>query len=347
MLGFATRTWNDWDYLPQAFPRWLDAPEGVLLVGTPGAPRDGGPALDADGQALDSERAVAVVRVTLVAPGEAWLEAIRVDPRVRGMDIATDLQVAELHWAAAQAAHVVRYATSARNEASHRLGARGGFELLTSLRSHWWSETGDPEDGGHPPSGFLPEVETAAEKQRAVLLKRLASDGRIAGVKDGPVVWQRLEGDEAFVGAARLYEPRPWALEELTADKFERHLLRSEVIIASRNSGWAMGIITRRQLPAEDATPRLAVLAGEGPAALELVEASRQAASTSVRFRVPSGAQLVSGHAAAFSAAGYVSPEWTLHVLARPLDADQPPPDIDPTRLTLADQPRAALVSND
>ena len=46
--------------------------------------------------------------MAMPALGEAWLEGIRVDPRVRGMNVATDLQVAELHWAVANGAHVVR-----------------------------------------------------------------------------------------------------------------------------------------------------------------------------------------------------------------------------------------------
>src|SRR5687767_12400318 len=128
VLGFATKTWNDWDYIPNAWPVWLDASDGVLLVAA-------GP----------DDRAVAISRVAMVSETEAWLEGIRVDPAVRGMDVATDLQVAELAWAAAQNATVLRYATSARNEASHRLGARHGIEMLVALRGYLWSQNPDEE----------------------------------------------------------------------------------------------------------------------------------------------------------------------------------------------------------
>ena len=71
---------------------------------------------------------VAVVRVTMSAKGQAWLEGIRVDPRVRGIDVATDLQVAELRWAAAQGAQVVRYATGAamraRTDSAHGVASQ-------------------------------------------------------------------------------------------------------------------------------------------------------------------------------------------------------------------------------
>ena len=70
--------------------------DGVMLVGTVGDPAHDGPPSDAHGAALDVGQVIAIVRVAMPAPGEAWLEGIRVDPRVRGMDVATDLQVAEL-----------------------------------------------------------------------------------------------------------------------------------------------------------------------------------------------------------------------------------------------------------
>lgn len=347
VLGFATRTWNDWDYVPQAWPRWLDAPDGVLLVGVPGATGTGEPPLDAQGQALEVGRPIAIVRVALVAPGEAWLEAIRVDPRVRGMDIATDLQVAELHWADAQRASVVRYATSARNEASHRLGARGGFELLTTLRGHWWSATGDPEDDDRGESGFAPHVQAAATARRARLLDRLAGNGLVAAIGEGGSVWAALAGDPGFRAAAGMYEPRPWALEELTRSKFERHLRRGEVIRLTTGEGRASAILVRQQPPAEDAALRVAVLSGDGSDALALVEKVRGLAGESIRFRVAADASPVSGHETAFREAGYVFPEWALHILWRALDAGHPAPPVDPAALVLGDAPEQVLVPPD
>jgi len=60
---------------------------------------------------------IAMTRVTMLSSHDAWLEGIRVDPAVRGMDVATDLQVAELHW-------IVDERSGARREQDHQHGDR-------------------------------------------------------------------------------------------------------------------------------------------------------------------------------------------------------------------------------
>jgi hypothetical protein len=42
--------------------------------------------------------------------------------------------------------------------------------------------------------------------------------------------------------------------------------------------------------------------------------------------------------------AGYHFPEWALHVLARPLDADHPAPALDDAVVQLAEPPEATIV---
>ncbi len=76
VLDFASQTWHGWDYVPNAWPVWLSASDGAFLVGTVGEP--GGQ--DAEGNPLDVGQVVAITRVALAAPTEAWLEGIRVDP---------------------------------------------------------------------------------------------------------------------------------------------------------------------------------------------------------------------------------------------------------------------------
>ncbi len=341
VLGFATRTWHDWDYIPHAFPRWLEETDGVMLVGTVGDPSRDGPPSDAHGAALEVGQVIAVVRVATPASGEAWLEGIRVDPRVRGMDVATDLQVAELEWAAAQGAHVVRYATSARNEGSLRLGTRGGFEPLVAFQSHWWSPTGEDDDE-ELPSGFLPDVQAAATRRRKWLLGELAKAGLVA-TGEADELWQRAAGDASFIAAEHLYEPRAWAMQELTPAAFAGHHERGEVLLLERDDGWAVAIIAAEQGPAEDAGLRFALLCGNGAVALALLEATRQLADEPVFFRAAANAPLVADHESAFRAANYVFREWTLQILARQLDSAHPAPPSDPERLMLAD-PATVIV---
>ncbi len=353
VLEFASRTWDGWDYVPHAWPVWLAADDGVLLVAAPGAPADGSPAIDREGRSLEVGRPVAVARVALVADREAWLEGIRVDPRVRGMDVATDLQVAELEWAAAQRVGVVRYATGESNEGSHRLGARHGFRLLAALRTYWWAGGGedeDDEDGAQ--SGFDDGARADATVLRRRTLDRLAEAGVVAPPEAAGAWWRRVSEDPTFAAGARLYEHRAWALQELTEERFRRHVERGEVLAwpgtagaAQKTADWALAILEREALPSEDVSLHLGLLAGDGGAALRLVSAVRAAAERSIRFRLPADdAPLLRARQAEFAAAGFRAREWTLHILGRPLDGDNPPPaPSDPSLLLLEDRPAATV----
>jgi GNAT superfamily N-acetyltransferase len=322
VIAFASDTWDGWDYIPHAWPVWLAARDGVMLVG----------------HRPDDETPVALTRVALVSPTEAWLEGIRVNPEFRGLDIASDLQVAELQWAAAQGASVIRYATSARNEGSHRLGARHGLELLFGLRNYWWSP--DPDSDPDDPSAFDAEVRDGATALRQQVLRTLAADGRLASAGDTDRLWQIVAGDPGFSAAQRLYEPRPWALGELSAERFARHVERGEVL---SNGGRAVAILLREQLAGEDSSLRLALLVGEPAHAVELVEHLRAAAGRTVRFRIPENAPLADDLHDRLLAAGYRSPDFRLHILGRPIDAGHPIPDVDPARIVLADTPEKIL----
>lgn len=342
VLDFATHTWDHWDYIPNAWPVWLTAEDGTLLVGAPGAPSDGAPPRDREDQPLPVDRPVAVARVARTGPGEAWLEGIRVDPRVRGMDVATDFQTAELHWATALGAIVVRYATGQRNEASHRLGARHGFAQLATFANWWW--TLDPESNPDLPSSFRADVRAETTRRRQGLLARLAQDGWVAETADTDELWQALSKDPTFTAGARLYEPRAWAMQELTRAAFERHVQRGEVLLnnspgADSSGRSALAIVLREQLPAEDSSMRLALLAGDSVRALQLVQRTRELAYEMVRFRVPVDAPLTTENEPDWLSLGFHRTDFRLHVLGRPLGPGHPAPSIDPARLELSDLP--------
>jgi GNAT superfamily N-acetyltransferase len=321
VVAFASDTWDGWDYIPNAWPVWLAATDGVMLVA----------------HRPDDERPVALTRVAMVSPTEAWLEGIRVDPALRGLEIASDLQVAELQWAAAQGANVIRYATSARNEGSHRLGARHGIELLFGFRNYWWSP--DPDEDPDDPSAFEPEVREAATALRGRVLDTLARDGCVAAPGVGQL-WQLVSDDAGFNAARRLYEPRPWALGELTAERFARHVQRGEVIHRGEP---ALAILTRQQFPGEDSSLRLSLLIGESESVVALVEKLRTTAGKTVRFRIPENGPLADDLHDRLLAAGYRSPDFKLHILGRPIDSEHPIPDVDPARVVMADEPQTIL----
>ena len=323
VLGFASRTWDGWDYVPHAFDHWLAAADGVLLVATVEPAGDGQP-LDHDGAPLETGQVVAVARVALPSPAEAWLEGIRVDPRVRGMDVATELQLAELDVAARHGARVVRYATGERNEASHRLGARHGFRQLCALRTYRWNPTGgeEPRDEDDA-SGYRPATREAAGAARRALLARLGEHGRLVQPAQADSAWRRLSGDATFNAGERLYELRGWALQELTAELFARHAAAGEVVLVEADGASATAIVTAELLPAEDASLHLALLAGDGLAALALVSEVQSLSPQPLRFRLPDAdAPLTAEIGGRLPAAGFRPREWDLHILGRRLDGD-------------------------
>jgi len=107
--GFATGTFPWGDYVPAEFPRWVDRPGSLLLVGA------------------DDDVPVAVGRVVLLSPTEAWIHALRVAPERRREGIARRLLDALSSWAATEGARVVRLLVEEGNDGSHALVAAAGF----------------------------------------------------------------------------------------------------------------------------------------------------------------------------------------------------------------------------
>jgi hypothetical protein len=70
-----------------------------------------------------------------------------------------------------------------------------------------------------------------------------------------------------------------------------------------------------------------------------LLDEVRGHAHQTPRVRIAQTSPLLTESLDYFAAAGYRSPEWLLHVLGRPLDANNPAPEIDPSSLVLADPP--------
>mgnify|MGYP001573852196 CR=1 FL=1 len=116
VFRFCQNTWDWGDYVPQVWDRWLNEPEGRLLVAT------------------KQRQPIALVHWLMVRPGEAWLEGMRVDPAHRQAGLATSLTQRCLKEAARSGARIVRLATSSRNTPIHRMAARLGFTRVAVLQ---------------------------------------------------------------------------------------------------------------------------------------------------------------------------------------------------------------------
>ena len=327
VLAFASTTWDGWDYIPDAWPHWIDAPDAVLLVAT----------------RQDDDTPIALTRLAMLAPDEGWLEGIRVDPSVRGRGVATNLQVAELAWARAHDLRVVRYATGHGNEASLKLGALGGFERLRDRRTYGRKELEEATEAEATASDPVVEAD-----RRGGLLAALATDGYALDANAPGVeieaAWRIVDTDPTFAAGDRLYELRAWALQELTAERFGAHARAGEVLVSpDRRTVAILPRLGRRF--AEDRRPHLAVLVGEGHAALELLlAAERRAPGQPVTVRLPDPAPALladTAVGAAWIAAGITSHRGTLALMGRSLPAGEPLPEATPIgALELRDPPR-------
>jgi Acetyltransferase (GNAT) family len=318
VLSFASTTWNGSDYIPEVWDDWVVPSEGVMLVATVGAATGGQGPRDLSGRDLQVGQPVAMSRVTMLSPTEAWLEGIRVDPRVRGMGVATDLQVAELQWVAAHQAKVVRYITGAANVASQRLGAHHGLLELGRWRTH----------GSHADAPAAAAAWAATTEAR---LERLDHADEHA--------WDRVSGDAAYAQAQGLYEYRPWAFQELTGDRFARHVARGEVLTATRGPAWAALIVNRALLV--DGRVQVAFACGDGAALLDLLVRLERPA-----FGLPDpDPAVLAGHEAEFAAQGLAPQDRVRVVVQRLMDSrDAIPGPGDGERLRLGDPPHAICV---
>src|SRR5436305_1450812 len=100
------------DYVPSVFDDWVRDRRGRLWV------------------ALVAGRVVAVAKLTLLGDREAWLHALRVDPRFQRRGVATALVEHRLARARGFGARVARLDTSEDNVAIHRLMRRYAFRRV-------------------------------------------------------------------------------------------------------------------------------------------------------------------------------------------------------------------------
>ena len=231
VLAITAHTWQDGDYIPEVFDEWLADSEGIFaaLVHTP------------------SGRIAAIDKVSMLAPGQAWFEGLRVNPDFRGQGISGKLQTYMVGVVSGMGARVVRFLTLANNTPIHIAAYRDGFHIAALTRywrwepdvpptpsgapmvlrparpgeasalHNWWKKT-----AGYPTAGMLHRQwtfydgsadEWAAAAQEGRLL--VEADARPSETKLPPaaIMWNSWaeDGLESWQVAATLAEPRQWA----------------------------------------------------------------------------------------------------------------------------------------
>jgi GNAT superfamily N-acetyltransferase len=323
ILAFASTTWDGWDYIPEAWDAWLTADDGALLV------VEASESIETDDGRIARGQPIGMSRLALLAEGEAWLEGIRIDPRVRGRGVATALQVAEFAWARAQGAGWIRYATGEENEGSHRLGARHGIRILSRWRWFARHRADEDPDADAPPPASGPTA----------VARHLLPPGTSRAEVDR--LWQQLDTDPTFALGGRLYEGRSWAFQALPKERFAAHVRASEVHVSEDRR--ALAIAPHRAGWSEEHEPHIALLVGAGDAALPLIVDLRAAFGGRLNVRLPwPDPPIVDGRFETWAEAGFGA--WGRHsldVLGRELEpegaSDAPPPTA--ARLILLERP--------
>jgi hypothetical protein len=116
VVEFCSQIWEGWDYLPRVYDRWLEDPRGAFLV----AELDGRP--------------VGTDKITVLSPGQIWLEGLRVDPKAQGRGVALAINRRAMEIIAGLDPRTVRFGTVADNWASRHMGEKDGFRLIFECR---------------------------------------------------------------------------------------------------------------------------------------------------------------------------------------------------------------------
>jgi len=131
ILELSKHIWGGDDYLPMVWDHWLEDDEGVLLT------------------VLHKGRPVGVSKVSVLAPGEVWLEGLRLHPDLQGKGLARQINRVSYREAMKLEPRTIRYSTGAGNEASRRLAERRGFWQVASALWLWGASR------SHRPTGRI------------------------------------------------------------------------------------------------------------------------------------------------------------------------------------------------
>lgn len=112
--ALSTQIWEGEDYVPRRFADWIADERGQFTV------------------ACDGDTLVGFGKLTELAPGEWWLEGLRVHADHRGRGVARRLHHYVVGLAVRIGRGVLRFATSGRNKVVHKLAQETGFRHVAA-----------------------------------------------------------------------------------------------------------------------------------------------------------------------------------------------------------------------
>lgn len=157
VFEFTKFIWEGHDYVGYVFPEWLADPHGILLA------------------AEYAGKCVGCAKVTLISPGQWWLEGFRVDPNYQDRKIGSQLDAACNEWWDAHGEGTLRLLTNSKRVKVHHLSEARGFVKLGEVLAYSSEPLRESTDAFTPLA--LDEADEAAAFCQTVTPMRLMDRG--------------------------------------------------------------------------------------------------------------------------------------------------------------------------
>ena len=210
---FTTDTFDWGDYVLDALDRWLADENGEVRV-----------AVD------DDDRPIAIARVGLLTPSEAWMQGARVHPDWRRRGIATALGDSLIDWAREREALVARLAVEDWNTvAQAQVEAVGMRRVARFTRAHRQTSSTDTStegNGGRRVRSSLRLRGAPTEETEPAFVAWASSPlcRQVRGLFSTHWSWRRLTPEDLREAAARgalWMAAGGWAIAEMGPKTFE------------------------------------------------------------------------------------------------------------------------------
>ena len=116
VLEFTKFTWEDGDYIRYVWADWLAEPQGFLAAAEYGG------------------HCVGIAKITLSAPGQWWLEGLRVNPKYQNLGIGSHLHEYIDAWWLENGNDVARFMTSSVRPKVHHLAEKLGYQKVLEMK---------------------------------------------------------------------------------------------------------------------------------------------------------------------------------------------------------------------
>lgn len=191
VLAFTAKVWNGEDYIHEEWDDWLADHSGPLLIGE------------------YSGQPVAMMKITDLGSGEAWLHGLRVADEARRRGVGRALVEHALQLVQQTGDEVARFMTGEENEPIHRIAAALGFQQVAA--GAWFVGRATPSE------------------RQLVPLDELHLDWLLDQLRSSELL-SRTHGLYAF----------HWRYQPLNRDAFREHFLAGQVLTLPDSDAWAI-----------------------------------------------------------------------------------------------------------